>query len=326
MRPRFLGFAFALAVLLSGGAGANESDFATWLAGLRRDALAAGIRPATLDATLTGLQPIQRVLELDRRQPERVITFDDYLKRTVTAARIDAARARLASNRMLLDEIAGRYGVQPRFIVALWGIESDFGRAMGGFPVIPALATLAYDGRRSEFFRRELLDALRIVDRGDARPEDMIGSWAGAMGQSQFMPSTYLAYAVGFAGDGPRDIWHSPADVFASIANYLAHLGWHGNQGWGGRIRLPAGFDRALIGLNTRHTLAEWGQMGVRRADASPVSAKEEGEGGITASIVEPGGAEGPAYLVYDNYRAVMKWNSSYYFATAVGCLADRLE
>lgn len=300
---------------------ANETDFQSWLQALRQDALTQGIRAETLDRTLTGLEPIPRVLEYDRRQPEHAVTFEDYLKRTVTAQRVAAARARLADNRALLDEIGRRYGVEPRFIVALWGIESDFGRAMGGFPIIPALATLAYDGRRSAFFRGELLNALKIVDRGDAAPDEMVGSWAGAMGQSQFMPSSYLAYAVDYDGEGRRDIWHRPADVFASIANYLAHLGWQRERGWGREIRLPPGFDRGLIGLDTKRNAAQWRELGLRRADGGELPPTE----GLW-SIVEPGGAEGPAYLISDNYRAVLKWNASYYFATAVGYLADRIE
>ncbi len=300
---------------------AAEEDFAHWLAGLRQEALADGIRPATLDRAFAGVEPLPRVIELDRQQPETVITYAEYLRRVVSPERRDAARERLAQNRALLDQIGRRYGVQPRFIVALWGIETSFGAASGKFPVIASLATLAYDGRRSAFFRRELINALRIVDEEDIDPKEMLGSWAGAMGQSQFMPSSFLLYAVSYSGDGRRDIWHRREDVFASIANYLSQLGWHGDQNWGRAVRLPARLDPALIGPGIRKPLAQWRKLGLRRADGGPLPVAP-----IEASLLQPGGADGPAVLVYDNYRALMKWNSSNYFATAVGFLADSME
>jgi membrane-bound lytic murein transglycosylase B len=302
-------------------ASANPVDFPSFLAGVRQDALAAGVKPATLDRALAGLKPIPRVLELDRKQPERVFTFAEYMDRLVPPQRIEAAKAKLAENRPLLEEIGAKYGVQPRFIVALWGIESDFGRGMGGFPVVAALATLAYDGRRSGFFRKELLNALKILDHGDIAPEAMMGSWAGAMGQSQFMPSSYLSYAVGWRGDGRRDIWNRKEDVFASIANYLSRVGWRGDQSWGRDVRLPPGFDRSLIGIDTVKPLAEWQRLGVRRADGGDLPAAEN-----AASLVLPGGDDGPALLVYDNFRSILKWNNSLYFASAVGRLADGME
>lgn len=300
---------------------ANPIDFPSFLAGVRQDALAAGIKPATLDRALGGLKPIPRVLELDRKQPERVFTFAEYMDRLVPPQRIEAAKARLTENRPLLDEIGTKYGVQPRFIVALWGIESDFGRGTGGFPVIGALATLAYDGRRSAFFRKELLNALKILDHGDIAPEAMIGSWAGAMGQSQFMPSSYLSYAVGWRGDGRRDIWNRKEDVFASIANYLSRVGWRGDQTWGREVRLPPGFDRSLAGIDTVKPLAEWQRLGVRRADGGDLPAGES-----AAALVFPGGDDGPALLAYDNFRTILKWNNSLFFASAVGRLADSME
>jgi membrane-bound lytic murein transglycosylase B len=302
-------------------ASANPVDFPSFLAGVRQDALAAGVKPATLDRALAGLKPIPRVLELDRKQPERVFTFAEYMDRLVPPQRIEAAKAKLAENRPLLEEIGAKYGVQPRFIVALWGIESDFGRGMGGFPVVAALATLAYDGRRSGFFRKELLNALKILDHGDIAPEAMMGSWAGAMGQSQFMPSSYLSYAVGWRGDGRRDIWNRKEDVFASIANYLSRVGWRGDQSWGREVRLPAGFDHSLISIDTVKPLAEWQRLGVRRVDGGDLPAAEN-----AASLVLPGGDDGPALLVYDNFRTILKWNNSLYFASAVGRLADGME
>ena len=319
---RFAAIAVAALVGLTAlPAAANQTDFATWLAGVRQDAIAAGIKPVTVDRAFAGLKPIPRVLELDRKQPESVLTFSQYIGRVVPQQRIDTARARLAENRPLLDEISAKYGVQPRFIVALWGIESDFGRLTGGFPVVASLATLAYDGRRSAFFRKELLNALKILDHGDVAPEAMIGSWAGAMGQSQFMPSSYLSYAVNWSGDGRRDIWTRKEDVFASIANYLSRIGWHGDQTWGREVKLPANFDRSLAGITAVKPLAEWQRLGVRRTDGGDLPS-----GDAAAALILPGGNEGPALLVYDNFRAVLKWNNSLFFASAVGYLADGME
>jgi peptidoglycan lytic transglycosylase B len=311
----------ALVALAAPSGAASPVDFSTFIAGVRQDALAAGIKPATLDRAFAGLRPIPRVLELDRKQPERVLTFAEYMERLVPPQRVETARAKLAENRPLLDEIGKKYGVQPRFIVALWGVESDFGRGMGGFPVIGALATLAYDGRRSAFFRKELINALKILDHGDIAPEAMMGSWAGAMGQSQFMPSSYLSYAVGWRGDGRRDIWNRKEDVFASIANYLARVGWRGDQTWGREVRLPPGFNRSLAGIDAVKPLAEWQRLGVRRADGGDLPAAES-----AAALVLPGGEDGPALLAYENFRTILKWNNSLFFASAVGRLADGME
>lgn len=318
---RLLFSLFLLAGLSSLAPARAAEDFATWLQGLRQDALAQGIRPATLDRALDGIEPLPRVIELDRQQPETTITYQDYLSHVVSPERQAMARQKLAENRAVLTAIGRRYGVQPRFIVALWGIETTFGQITGRFPVVAALATLAYDGRRSSFFRKELIDALWIVDRDHVDPKEMLGSWAGAMGQSQFMPSSYLLYAVSYSGDGRRDIWHRREDVFASIANYLAQSGWRGDETWGRVVRLPPGFDPALLGSGVKKPLRQWAELGVRRADggALPKSTLE-------ASLLRPGGDEGPAFLVYGNYRVLLKWNSSNYFASAVGFLADSME
>jgi membrane-bound lytic murein transglycosylase B len=315
--------AFLAVVLLPaiGPAFAQEQDFAAWLEGVKQEALEAGIQPATVARALDGIEPMPRVIELDQRQPENVRTYEDYLKHVVNAERRRAGREQLAKNRMLLNAVGQRYGVQPRFIVALWGIETSYGADPGRFPVIGALATLAYEGRRGPFFRAELLNALRIVEQDGIDPAEMQGSWAGAMGQAQFMPSTFLAYAVSYSGDGTRDIWHRREDVFASIANYLAQCGWRADQTWGRVVRLPANFDDRLLGLDTVKTLKEWRTLGVRRSDGGPLPAKE-----LTASVLRPGGQDGRAILVYDNFRALLKWNNSSYFASAVGFLADSME
>jgi membrane-bound lytic murein transglycosylase B len=239
----------------------------------------------------------------------------------VPQSRVDRARERYVQRRPLLDEVSQRYGVQPQFIVALWGIESDFGQQTGGFSVVAALATLAYDGRRAAFFRRELLDALKILDRGDITPAAMKGSWAGAMGQSQFMPSSFLRYAVDFNGDGRRDIWSDGPDLFASIANYLRSVGWHAGETWGRAIVLPPGFDMRQAGLERLKPVVEWAALGVRRTDGLPLDSNDP-----PAAVLLPGGETGPAFLVYDNFRVILRWNRSNYFATAVGLLADRIE
>src|SRR3989441_9795661 len=246
---------------------AQQRDFATWLQELRTEAVALGIRPQTLDTALTGLRPLMRVLELDRKQPEDTLSYAQYLERTLPAARVQKGLRLLNEHRALLQDIGAEYDVPPGIIVALWGMETDFGRATGNFSVLASLATLAYDGRRSAFFRRELLEALKIVDAGHVRPEAMTGSWAGAMGQNQFMPSSFMQYAVDYDGDGRRDIWTTVADVFASTANYLASSGWRRGEPWGQRVVLPADFDVAAHGAQLSKTLADWQALGGRRAD-----------------------------------------------------------
>jgi membrane-bound lytic murein transglycosylase B len=299
---------------------AAEGDFYAFLAAVRRDAAAQGIRMATIEVALRNTEFLPHVIELDRKQPEGQLTFAEYLQKVVTAERLDNARRHLAENRVLLDGIWRRYNVEPRFVVALWGIESDFGKVMGKYAVPSALATLAYDGRRSTYFRGELISALRIIDQGNIRPDNMMGSWAGAMGQCQFMPSTFLGYAVDYDGDGRRDIWNDRADVLASIANYIARLGWRGGEGWGREVVLPAGFDASFTGLEVRRPTGEWSRLGVRSADSSPLWTHQS-----EASLVMLDGAGGPAFLVYDNFRAIMRWNKSTYFAAAVGYLADSM-
>ena len=311
---------WAVPSVVAGLARAAESDFYAFLAGVRRDAIARGIRPATVDAAFRNAQFLPRVIELDRKQPERVLTFTQYIAKVLTPQRKEDARRQLAENRVLLDAISRRYNVEPSIIVALWGLESDFGRLPGNFPTISALATLTYDGRRGAYFRSELIAALRILDQGHIRAEDMTGSWAGAMGQPQFMPSSFLDYAVDYDGDGHRDIWNNRGDVLASIANYIRGLGWRGGQSWGQDVLVPRGFDPGFAGLKAQRPTGEWSRLGVRNIDAGPLAARES-----EATLVMPEGANGPALLVYANFRAIMKWNPSTYFAVSVGYLADSM-
>jgi len=318
----------------AGGPGATETDFATWLKGVYEEGLDRGISKATLDAALTGLTPISRVIKHDRHQPEFTMTLKKYLANMVPPSRVEKGKRKFSEHRDLLRQVGAKFGVQPRFIVALWGIESSFGRHRGGYSVVAALATLAHDGRRSAYFRKELFNALIIIDQGHISVAAMKGSWAGAMGQSQFMPSSFLNFAVDFDGDGKRDIWNTEADVFASAANYLKRSGWHGDQTWGREVKLPRGFDaaglmpskppkgcRALKHLTMRKRLTEWQRMGVRRADGGALPRRD-----LAASLVLPDGPGGAAFLVYDNFRAALKWNCSILFATAVGLLADRIR
>jgi len=300
--------------------GEAPPEFKHWLAGLRAEAAAKGVREEILVAALDGIKPIPRVIELDRKQPEFTLTFDQYLSRVVPAARVRKGKQKLAENRALLQEIGRKYGVQPRFIVAFWGIETDFGRVTGGFPLVPALATLAHDGRRSAYFRKELMNALTILNQGHVKPEDIVGSWAGAMGQCQFMPSSFLNFAVDYNGDGRKDIWTTRGDVFASAANYLSKSGWKGDQTWGRAVTLPQGFDAGLADLKIQKQLSEWQDLGVRRSDGSDLPTRD-----LQASLVIADEQGESPYLIYNNYRTILKWNRSTYFAVAVGSLADRI-
>ncbi|WP_232302730.1 lytic murein transglycosylase [Elstera litoralis] len=316
------GAALAAAMLLAQPAAAQDKpSFDAWLAGFRLDAAQKGISPRTLDAALTGIAPIPRVLELDQRQPEKTIRFETYRRGVVSDARVKAAKERAVQHRAALQAVSAESGVPAAFILALWAVESDFGRGQGGFAVIPSLATLAYDGRRQAFFAGELLAALTIIERGEATVGQLRGSWAGAMGQSQFMPSSYLKYAKDGDGDGKRDIWRNPRDVFASIANYLATVGWRQDLRWGREVRASQPVPSDQIGVKTRKSLSDWAALGVTRLDG----AKLTGPAGLDASLIQPDGPEGPSYLVYDNFRTLMDWNRSTYFATAVGLLADRI-
>ena len=321
-RRAVLAAAPLLAMPLGGGrAIAAGGDFNGFLAGLRRDALASGIRPATVDLAFRYIQFLPKVIELDQRQPDHVLSFAEFITKVVNPQRIEDARRNLAENSGLLQRVQQRFNVQPRFIVALWGVESDFGKTQGSYSVPAALATLAYEGRRGPMFRGELISSLKILDQGHIRADNMLGSWAGAMGQCQFMPSTFLSYAVDFDGDGRRDIWNNRADVLGSIANYLARLGWHGNESWGRQVVLPSNFDERLAGLDNRRPVAEWSRLGVRAAGNVTLSEHDP-----SASLVLPDGVGGTALLVYDNFRVIKKWNNSTYFAAAVGYIADSID
>jgi membrane-bound lytic murein transglycosylase B len=299
-------------------AAAETGDFSRWLEDFRTEARAAGISEKLLEKAFEDLEePLLRVIELDRRQPEAVQTGAEYVAARVTSAKVKSGKRMLARYQTFLEKIERQYAVQPCFLVALWGMETHYGQNTGNFPVIQSLVTLAYDGRRSAYFRRELLQALRILEEGHISLPRMRGSWAGAMGHCQFMPTTFLRHAVDGDDDGRIDLWGSIPDALASSANYLSTEMWRRDQTWGCPVELPAGFDYSSAGLDKRLPLASWRDLGVRLP--------ENQQGAQDASLVLPDGPPGPAYLVYDNFRALMRWNRSVSFAIAVGTLADRI-
>ncbi len=295
---------------------ALQPSFDRWVAGFRASARAAGIDEATLSAAFDDVHFLPRVIELDRSQPELTRTVWDYLDAAVTPQRIARGQAKLQQFRAEADAAAARYGVPAEIVVAIWGMESSYGANYGDIPTIDALATLGFEGRRESWARGQLLEALKILQRGDIDRPHMIGSWAGAMGQTQFLPSVFLAYAVDADGDGRRDIWGSMADVMASTANFLASSGWQAGRPWGVEVRLPAGFD---VGRSddVRQATSRWSAEGVRTMDGRPLP--EFGDG----MILLPAGARGPAFLVGPNFRAILRYNNSNSYALAVGLLAQ---
>jgi membrane-bound lytic murein transglycosylase B len=308
----------SLATTFAVPARAATDSFQGFLAGLRAEARRADISAATLDHAFAGVQPNQKVLERDRHQPEFTMTWAQYRALLITDQRIANGRAAWQQNRALLDRVQDRFGVGPGVIVGIWGLESSFGTGMGDFHVVEALATLAWEGRRASFFRGELIAALRILDNGDVTPARMTGSYAGAMGQPQFMPSSYLRYAVDFEGHGRRDIWSSKPDVLGSIANYLARSGWRSGEPWGQSVALPANFDASSAGRDNRRTVGEWSRQGVRPADGRLLARAD-----VQAAVILPDGAGGDAFLVYANFSAIRRYNPSDFYALVVGLLGD---
>ncbi len=321
-------FVFILSLVLlcavSGTTNATSREgFEKWIHEFRKEAIAAGISKDLVHRALPyDMKLKKKVVKLDKKQPERIRTFEQYKANVINNKRIRNGAEYMISEKAILDAVSKKYGVEPQYLIALWGIETSFGRNTGGFSVIKALATLAYDGRRAKFFRRELINALKIIDAGHISLRKMKGSWAGAMGQCQFMPSSFISYAQDYDADGKKDIWNTRADVFASIANYLSRHGWKKGEPWAKRVRLPAGFDRKLIGLNKTHTIKFWGDKGVKFMNGRPLPADTN----LKVSIIQPGGKGYKTYIAYDNYRIIMKWNRSLYFATSVGSLADILK
>ncbi|CAI2450479.1 lytic murein transglycosylase [Serratia ficaria] len=300
--------------------GRDPAQFPAYVEQLKRQARAQGIRQATLDRAFTDVHFIDRVVKADRNQPEKKLTLDDYLQRVISPAKVRQGRELARQYHPQLTRVSAQYRVPERYIVALWGMESAFGKIQGREDLISALATLAFEGRREAFFSRQLMAALKIVEQGHAGDGPLKGSWAGAMGQCQFMPTSFLRYAVDGDADGRIDIWHTPADVFASTANYLSTEGWQPGVGWGREVKLPPGFDTGRLGLKDAQaqSVDRWQEYGVRRVDGRALP-----RASLRGWIIAPDGVPGRAFLVYDNFRTIMHWNSSYYFAIGVGMMAD---
>ncbi len=336
-------FAAALlaAVIAAGSVAAQEPaltpvpplppPFDEWLTALRAEATARGIRPEILEQAFDGVQPVEQILERDRSQAEFTLGLDSYLKRRLTRYTVRTAQQMYATHRTLLQKIGRHYGVNPRIVVAVWGLESNFGRFSGVRPTIPALTTLAYDQRRGAMFRSELFSALEILNRGDVALDRLKGSWAGALGQPQFMPSKYLQYAQDFDGDGRRDIWDSQPDVFASVAFYLKEHGWTDGNAWGREVKLPAAVRarasaaplretgcRAERAMTAPRPLSEWKQMGVRTLSGGPLPASK-----VPASLVRGGSR---SFLLYSNYESILGYNCAHTYALSVALLSDRLR
>jgi membrane-bound lytic murein transglycosylase B len=307
--------------LLASSAASADPAFTACLPGLQQRALAAGVTPATVNAVLANTNYVARVIELDRRQPEFSETFHNYLTARVTEQRIQQGRQMLAQHRPLLEKLQQQYGVPPQYLMAFWGLETNYGSYLGKMPVLDSLATLACDQRRSEFFTLELIDALKLVDANVVTPALFVGSWAGAVGNMQFMPSAYRAHAIDGDGDGRADLWRSIPDALTSAANYLNSMGWKKETRWGREVLLPAGFDYNFTSLAERHPLSFWRQQGVVMANGAQLPDLP-----MQASILVPSGHTGPAFIVYDNFDIIMRWNRSEFYAIAVGHLADRIN
>lgn len=299
---------------------ANTADFEACKSELQQKAISSGVSKATAEQLIPALKQQNRVLELDKSQPEFVQTFPDYFSKRVNQWRIDKGRAMAVKHRDFLKALNDKYGVPAHYLLAFWGLETNFGGYKGKMPVLDSLATLACDPRRSQYFTQELITALKIVERESLDPAIMVGSWAGAMGHTQFMPSAYANYAVDGDKDGQINLWESEQDALASAANFLANLGWQPGFRWGREITLPTNFNYTLSGYSQGRSLTEWEALGITKSDGSKL-----GQSDLSAYVVIPAGHEGPAFLVYSNFRVIMRWNNSEFYAIAVGRLADRI-
>lgn len=296
---------------------AAPDDFESFLAAVRAEARRSGVRAATLDRALDDVRPNQKVLDKLNHAPEFTMTWAQYRAMLVTDKRIEEGRAAHRRNAALFRAVADRFGVAPSVIIGIWGLESSYGTKMGDYRVVESLATLAWGSARRPFFRSELIAALRILDHGDIAPERMTGSYAGAMGQPQFMPTSFLRFAVDFQGNGRRDIWTSTPDVLASIANYLARNHWVPGEAWGMEVAVPPGLDPALAGRDERRPLREWRELGVRSLSGRPLAGDRE------AALLLPDGAGGESFLVFANFAAIRRYNPSDFYALVVGLVGD---
>ena len=316
-------FRTSLALLFTGAvissASANE-HFSSCTAALADRAKQEGVSQQIIDEIFPHLVHQDRVIELDRSQPEFVQTFPGYFSKRVTDWRTEKGKAMYAKHEKLLHKLSDKYGVPPHYLLAFWGLETNFGSYKGKMPVLDSLATLACDKRRSKYFTQEFLVAVKLMQREKLKKDNMVGSWAGAMGHTQFMPSAYTHYAIDGDGDGQVNLWESEEDALSSAANFLASLGWERSFRWGREVKLPEGFNYQESGYKNRKPLSEWHEQGVKKADGSPL-----GEGETTAYVIVPAGHNGPAFIAYKNFRVIMRWNNSEFYAIAVGVLADRI-
>ena len=297
--------------------------FSEWQSQFRTLALNAGVRPEVFDNAFAGITPDMSVVKADRSQPEFSRPVWEYLDGAMSAVRVRKGQALLNQYADALSAIEQRYGVDRQALVAVWGMESSFGQFQGTQSVIRSLATLAYEGRRPQFAQDQLIAALQIIQHGDIDAPSMLGSWAGAMGQTQFIPTTYNTHAVDFDGDGRRDIWNSPTDALASTAHYLQSSGWQKGQPWGFEVQLAQGFDYALADASTRKSIGEWQQLGLKLPNGSALPANLMQQ---QAALLLPAGYKGPAFLVMDNFRAILKYNNSSSYAMAIGLLSERFN
>ena len=309
-----------IASMLVGQVGAATANSADFVRGLWPAAQAQGVSRQAFDASFAGYSPIKQVIELTKKQPEFTQTVQQYVDRRVTEAQASKGRAMRSEWTQTLGRTTQRFGVQPEIVLAIWGMETNFGGFMGGNNTIHALATLTESGYRADFFRNELLTALRIVSDGHVAPKQMVGSWAGAMGHTQFMPSSFMRYAVDFNGDGRKDIWNSIPDALGSTANYLNAFGWRPGETWGYEVKLPAGFNFAAARDAGKLTVGQWKQMGITR-----VSGRDFPRSGDVARLYMPAGANGPVFLLLPNFEVIKRYNNSDSYALAVGHLADRI-
>ncbi|WP_312378814.1 lytic murein transglycosylase [Pseudomonas oryzihabitans] len=297
-----------------------DESFEQWRSRFRALALGRGISAATFDQAFAGVQPDPAVIAADRSQPEFTKPVWEYLESAVSPLRVRNGKSLLIQQAGLLASLEARYGIEPARLVAFWGMESNYGNNMGNKGVIRSLATLAYEGRRPDFAQDQLIAALGILQHGDVTADRMIGSWAGAMGQTQFIPTTYDQYAVDFDGDGRRDIWGSTADALASTANYLKASGWQDGKPWGYEVRVPANFDYSLADMGVRKSLAEWNALGIQGLGLPQPAAQPSD----SASLLLPAGHRGPAFLVFNNFRTILKYNNSSSYALGVALLSER--
>ena len=298
---------------------AAQQSWSSWVAQVRQEALAQGISESVFDTAFADIhEPSRQVKGLSHSQPEHRLTYSKYLSSRVDKNRIFVGRQQYKKNKVLLEEVGDHFGVDPCFITSFWGMETSYGSYMGNFPVIKSLATLAYDSGRRDFFRRELFLALHILNDGHVSLQRFKGEWAGASGQPQFLPSSWVKYAVDYDGDGRKDIWDSKADVFASIANYMKKNGWKTGEPWAIYVKLPAHFDASLEGKSIVKPVSEWNALGVRTMSGQPLPHQD-----LNASIVQPNG--GPVFLAYPNYKMILRYNNSIYYAGAIGYLADKI-